>query len=106
MRRALHGSTVALEVAGDFDLAGVHAFERACGEICRGGVRRLVIDLERVDFLDLAAVRAILRANDLGKKHAVEVAIVRPRGLADRIFGLIGIHKEVALADVPSNGSD
>ena len=82
-------STLSLRLAGDFDLAGVRPVEHALDRLREAPApRRVVFDLRGLAFLDAAALRTILRTDAQGRAEAFEVVVVRPRGIADRIFTL------------------
>jgi anti-sigma B factor antagonist len=94
-----HDSTVRLRVEGDLDLATVGQVTTALDqlELERGTV--LVLDLQELAFLDLAGLRAILRANEHCRKQRIRLAVIKPRGLASRIFTLTRAHRELDLVD-------
>jgi anti-sigma B factor antagonist len=77
-----------LSVAGELDRAEVHRFERALYESLPAHAQRLVLDLSRVTFLDLAGVRSLIRAHARMQASGVDMSIVRPAGAASRIFTL------------------
>ena len=64
-------------------------------------LRRLVLDLTAVSFLDLAGLRTILRADARGRAEAFEVLVVRPRGTASRIFTLTRVGELLNLVNEP-----
>ena len=83
------GATSHLRVSGELDLTGVARVENALDRIFQAPTtRRIVFDLCRLGFLDLAGLRTILRADQRARAAAVELVVVRPRGVANRIFTL------------------
>jgi anti-sigma B factor antagonist len=91
-------ATLHVRLAGEFDLAAVPLVERALDRLSRAPVlRRLVLDLTAVSFLDLAGLRTILRADARGRSEAFEVVVVRPRGTANRIFTLTRVGEELRM---------
>ena len=60
---------------------------------------QLILDLREVTFLDLAGLKTILRANDFCRVHHIAVTVVKPRGLASRVFTLTRVHLELHLVD-------
>jgi anti-sigma B factor antagonist len=95
------GSTICLRLAGEFDLAGVPRVQQALEGI-GDDFESLVFDLEQVEFLDLAALRTILRANDRGRKQGFQVQVVKPRGPASRIFTLTSLARELEFVEAPA----
>jgi hypothetical protein len=59
----------------------------------------LVLDLRELAFLDLEALKTILRANEYCKNHHVAVTAIKPRGLASRFFTLTRLGLELHLVD-------
>jgi anti-anti-sigma factor len=95
-------STLRLRLTGDFDLAGVGAVEHALDRLCKAPApRRVVFDLRGLAFLGLAGLRTILRADARGRAEAFEVVVVRPRGIASRIFTLTSAGKRLSVVDEP-----
>jgi anti-anti-sigma factor len=92
-------ATLHLRLAGEFDLAAVPLVEKALNRVSRAPVlRRLVLDLRAVAFLDLAGLRTILRADARGRAEAFEVVVVRPRGTANRIFTLTRVGEQLNMS--------
>ena len=96
------GTTVHLRLLGEFDRAGVGRVEEALARLAQAPTpSRVVIDLRRLTFLDLAGLRTILRANDRGRVEGFEVEVVRPRGLANRVFILTRAGQELSMVEAP-----
>ncbi|MDQ5831752.1 MAG: STAS domain-containing protein [Actinomycetota bacterium] len=64
----------------------------------------LVVDLQELDFLELAGLRSILRADSYCKKHEIRLTVVKPRGFASRVFTLTRAHRELDLVDPRAPG--
>src|SRR3954451_464434 len=95
-------STLRLRLTGDFDVAGVRAVENALDRLCEAPApRRVVFDLRGLAFLGLAGMRTILRADARGRAEAFEVVVVRPRGIANRVFTLTRAGKLLRIVDAP-----
>jgi anti-anti-sigma factor len=92
-------STLLLRVGGDLDLATVGQVTTALDQLELERPTLLVLDLQELAFLDLAGLRTILRANEHCKKHEVRFTVIKPRGLASRIFTLTSVHRELDLVD-------
>ncbi len=92
------GTTLFLRVTGDFDCACVGRVEAAL-ERAATLTRRVVFDLRGLSFLDLGALKAIFRANERSYSQPFDVVVVRPRGLANRIFTLTGAGERLTLVD-------
>jgi anti-anti-sigma factor len=92
-------TTVVLRLTGEVDLATVGQVMAAVDRVDCDEITQLVFDLERVQFLDMAGLRAILRAKDHCRLHGVRVTVVKPRGYARRVFTLTRVHQELDLID-------
>jgi anti-anti-sigma factor len=87
---------------GEFDLAAVGRVENALSRVFRAPViRRVVFDLRGVVFLDAAGLGTILRANEQSRAGGFELSVVRPRGLANRVFTLTDAGRELSMVDEP-----
>jgi anti-anti-sigma factor len=89
-----------LRLSGEFDLAGVGQVENALDRVFQApATRRIVFDLCRLRFLDVAGLSTILRADQRARAAAVELIVVRPRGPANRVFTLTRAGAELNMAD-------
>ena len=92
-------ATVVLRMAGDLDLGGVGQVMSAVDRIDVERTSLLVLDLEHVTFLDISALRTILRTNDFGNRHGIHTTVITPRGLASRVFTLTRAHRDLDLVE-------
>ena len=92
-------STVLLALEGDIDLATVHQVMAGVHQVDLDRITLLVLDLDRVGFLDLAGLHAILRINDECEDHDVHLTVITPRSAASRVFRLTRAHLELDLVD-------
>jgi anti-anti-sigma factor len=92
-------STLVLRMAGDLDLAGIGQVMAALDRLDVAHTTELVFDLRELAFLDLAGLKTILRANDFCKNHHIPVTVIKPRGLAHRVFILTRVHLELDLVE-------
>jgi anti-anti-sigma factor len=91
-----------LRLMGEFDLAAVRRVEHALDRVFQAPTtRRIVFDLRRLQFLDAAGLRTILRANERARAGAFELVVVRPRGTANRVFTLTRAGLELSMVDEP-----
>ncbi len=93
------GSTLQLHLTGTFDLAGVGSVEVALERVSDEHTTRVVFDLTNLSFLDSAGLHTILRANERARSAAFDVVVVRPRGLANRVFTLTRAGQGLKLVD-------
>jgi anti-sigma B factor antagonist len=95
------GSTLLLHLSGEFDWACIGRVEAALERVSESRVKRVILDLEKLQFMDSAGLRTILRANDRASAERFELVVVRPRGLANRVFTLTRASKQLPLVDAP-----
>jgi anti-anti-sigma factor len=94
------GATLCLRPVGEFDLAAVGPVENALDRGFRAPTtRRVVFDLRRLTFLDAAGLATILRANERARAQAFELMVVRPQGIANRVFTLTRAGHELTMVD-------
>jgi len=92
-------STVLLGMEGDIDLATIHHVMAGVNSVDLDDITLLVLDLDRVGFLDLAGLNAILRINEECAEQGVHLTVIAPRSAANRIFTLIRANLELDLVD-------
>jgi anti-anti-sigma factor len=92
------GSTLTLHVTGEFDLVGVGPVESALDPL-PPGVDRVVFDLSALEFLDASGLGTVMRAHDRGRAEGFEVVVVRPRGIANRVFTVTRTDQRLTMVD-------
>jgi anti-anti-sigma factor len=98
------GEAIVIQVSGTFDLAGVGMVENAVDVALDSALRYVEFDLSDVDFLDMAGLGVILRAERNARRLAKEVRVVPPRGLARRVFTLTRVGDHLTLVKPPGPG--
>ena len=92
-------TTVLLLMEGDIDLANVHHAMAAVNRVDMDSITLLVLDLDRVGFLDLAGLKAILRINEECEDCGVHLTVITPRSAASRVFTLTRAYMVLDLVD-------
>jgi anti-anti-sigma factor len=92
-------STVLVRFAGEIDLATIHQLMAAVETVDLDRIGLLVVDLQDVAFLDLAALKTILRVKDECDRGDVHLTVIAPRGSAGRVFTLTRAHELLDLVD-------
>ena len=93
------GATLKLTLAGEFDWAVTGHVDEALSRAREVATEHVVFDLRGLTFLDVAGLKTILAVHHRGKKEGFDVTVVRPRGLANRIFTLTRAGEVLAMAD-------
>jgi anti-sigma B factor antagonist len=94
-------SGVLLTVSGELDIATAPLLRERLSAAIGGGVRRLVLDLCPVSFMDSVAVAAILHARrDLGEGGRMAVATA-PESYPRLVFEIAGLPACLDLFETP-----
>jgi anti-sigma B factor antagonist len=93
-------ATLLLRLTGEFDWACVGRVEAALDRIS-AATRHVVFDLRGLTFLDSGGLKTILRVNDRAGSGSFDLVVVRPRGLANRVFTLTRAGQQLAMVDRP-----
>jgi anti-anti-sigma factor len=101
-------SLVHVDVTGELDLTNAHEVEERLETIPTANGSRLVLDLNRVVFIDSAALHVLFRtARRLGKDRFV--LLLEPTAAVARTLDIVGISEVATLAqtadDLPAPGS-
>ena len=92
------GSTLCLSLAGEFDWAVTGRVEGALSAN-EPPPEQVVFDLTGLTFIDLTALKVILKTQERANARAFQVRVVRPRGLANRIFTLTRAAETLEMVD-------
>jgi anti-anti-sigma factor len=83
-----------LAVAGDIDMATVDRLARAMSLILAAAhVRRLMVDLAEVAFMDARGVATLMSAHRQGAARGVAVVVINCQWLPMRILEITGVDK-------------
>jgi len=94
-------SLVHLDVTGELDLTNAHEVEERLEAITAANGSRLVLDLNRVVFIDSAALHVLFRtARRLGKERLT--LLLEPTAAIARTLEIVGISEVVTIS--PSAG--
>jgi anti-anti-sigma factor len=77
-----------IEVQGDLDLANT---DRLTEALAAAGHREVLVDLARCDFVDSAAIEALLQAGRLLALEGRRIVVVGPRGQVLRVLTVMGV---------------
>jgi anti-anti-sigma factor len=88
---------VHFRIGGDFDRAAVGRMGFVLAGLRGGHLERVVFDLGGVTFMDGAALRVILAADQSARREGFEVVVVRPPRTACRIFTLTRAGEHLAM---------
>ncbi|HEV3284137.1 MAG TPA: STAS domain-containing protein [Solirubrobacteraceae bacterium] len=84
-----------LVVTGEMDLATSPALEGAVIGLCRDGVKRLVLDLSELEFIDGSGLHAVSVARETCREFGCEFCIVPGRKELHRLFTISGLDERL-----------
>jgi anti-sigma B factor antagonist len=87
---AVQDGTVSIALAGELDLAGARQLEIRLDEVERANPARLVIDLERLAFIDSTGLRLLLQAAARARERGCELLLRRGEPSVQRVFEVTG----------------
>ncbi len=99
-RRVDSLDTVRLAVAGELDMATVPALEAMLVQ-AQAEASLVVLDLRELKFIDSSGLQLVLAADRRARVAGRRLVVVRGRGQIERLFGLLGIDRELELVDQP-----
>ena len=90
------GPTAVLHVAGDLDLASAGQLRGELRELLdRGAVRRLVLDVAGLEFLDVTGLNVIVDAQRVLSDDGGTLALRSPRPMVLRMLKLLALDEVV-----------
>ena len=90
---------VSLALAGELDLETVPELERELENIDETQLKRLVIDLRDLQFMDSTGLAAIIRAQRSAEANGHALVVRRGSGQVQRLFELTGMSERVTVED-------
>jgi anti-anti-sigma factor len=87
--RVSPGTKATVAVQGELDIATAPLIEAAVAGIDIASMRRLVLDLDALDYIDLCGLRAVLGLRALCLRASVGLAILPGPRRVQRLFELV-----------------
>jgi anti-sigma B factor antagonist len=84
---------------GELDLATVGRLDRALGELRGDGVRRVVVDLRGLTFMDSTGLSLLLRWGHDADRDGFDLALVHGGRPIRRLFELTGAEGRLTFVD-------
>lgn len=84
-----------IEVKGEFDLCAVPTFEAAVDGLDLASVRRAVLDLRHLDFIDAAGLHAVLDLHAACLEVSTALTIVPGPWNVQRVFALAELDRRL-----------
>lgn len=97
------GGVRVIVLTGEFDLAGVQAFESELSKLEAAGGDVLVVDLGGLDFMDSSGLRALVMADQRATKAGRRLAIVPGPPSVRRVFEITQLDERLDLVESASS---
>ena len=104
----LHITTVAnrdtwvMRLAGELDLSSAEQLDTAIAEACADGARRLVIDMDELQFMDSTGLRSLLVGLELCEVSGCQLLIGAVSVPVERLFSVSGVDQRLARLSDPA----
>jgi anti-anti-sigma factor len=89
------GPASVITMRGELDLCSAAALETCFGELDFASLREVVLDLSRLEFVDVAGVRAVFALDAACRRSSTLLTIIPGRRVVHRVFQLT--HTETRL---------
>ena len=101
----LHRRTALVALRGELDLVTVSKVAEVLDglEPRADGVRHVVLDLRGLTFMDVPALRELIKQNDYARSNRHNLAVVRGTEAIQRLLKLTGVDELLVLVDDPDD---
>lgn len=84
---------------GELDLATVGQVDEQLHKLFTSGLRRLVLDLRRLTFLDSTGLHLAISWDARARRHGVDFMLIAASGDAQRAFDVAGLTDRLPFSD-------
>jgi anti-anti-sigma factor len=100
-----HRRTALVALRGELDLVTVSKVAEVMDELAPDpeGVRHVVLDLRGLTFMDVPALRELIRQNEFARSNRHNLAVVRGTRPIQRLLALTGVEEQLVLVDDPED---
>jgi len=96
-----------ISLTGELDLSGAPPLEEEIAELsARDGVRRVVLDLRELEFMDSSGLRTVALAGRSLTAAGRELVLVRGRDAVQRVFSITRMDEHLRFVDDPESIDD
>jgi anti-anti-sigma factor len=97
----VQADTARMAVTGELDIATVGQLETEVEAVLARGVRRLILDLSGLTFIDSSALRLFIVLSDRSAGEDWQLSLIRPSGPALSIFQISGAEEHLPFIEDP-----
>ncbi len=100
-----HRRTALVALRGELDLVTISKVTEVIDELEPGGVgvRHLVLDLRGLTFMDVPALRELIKQNEFARENRHNLAVVCGTPAIERLLKLTGVADLLVLVDDPDD---
>jgi anti-anti-sigma factor len=91
--------TCLVKLGGELDLGSVPALQTEVHRLLSDGLRRVVVDLADLEFIDSTGIECLLGLSERSRANGDTLRIVDPRGDVDRVLRLTGVRELLPLIE-------
>ena len=96
-----------ISLTGELDLSGAPPLEEEIGRLAeQDGVRRVVLDLRELEFMDSSGLRLVALASRSLSAAGRELVLVRSHDPIQRVFAITGMEDHLTFVDDPGSLTD
>ncbi len=101
----VHRRTALVALRGELDLVTISKVAEVLDGLDpqAAGLRHIVLDLRGVTFMDIPALRELIRQNEYARANHHNLAVVRGTEHIDRLLRLTGVDQKLVLVDDPDD---
>lgn len=89
--RTLNGGTSVLALDGEMDLYNAADLKEKVGAVLAGGVRRMILDLNQLEYIDSSGISALLYTYTQCRTRSVELFFINVRGSVRKVIELTSL---------------
>jgi anti-anti-sigma factor len=97
-------TTTAIELHGEFDLAGLPSIHEAISRVLGDGPECIVLDLSRLAFIDSTGLHATLELTNRSAAQNTRLVIIPGPRSVQRLFEITGLLERLPFIDQRPNG--
>jgi anti-sigma B factor antagonist len=97
-----HGAArVILSLDGELDMATAELLERAIEDVDLDGITTVVLDLERLQFMDSTGLRIVLSAHERCRQRGLGLALTPGSQQVQRLLSVTGVAQHLQIIAAP-----
>ena len=97
------GTTLIVELTGDFDRSGLVDFQRALADVRAPDVTTVCVDLRGLTFMGATGLRELLGIEARSSRVGFDLVVVRGRPVVQRVFEMTGVDRRLEFIDDPAS---